>query len=97
MVGKARVSRNALRHGLSVSILNDRGKCAEVEALARVIAGLNAGGDRLDQAHIIAEVELDPDASARGTDYIDERQIGWCCACGRTQKPSEHVLKLVQK
>jgi hypothetical protein len=42
VAGQALVARNALRHGLAISILKDPVMCAEVEALARAIAGQGA-------------------------------------------------------
>jgi hypothetical protein len=40
--GKARVSQNALRHGLSLPIWKDPALSQEAEAIARRIVGLNA-------------------------------------------------------
>jgi hypothetical protein len=57
--GKASSSRNALRHGLAVSVLDKPAMCAEVERLARAIAGSGADNFRLDQARIIAEAQVD--------------------------------------
>jgi hypothetical protein len=57
--GKASSSRNALQHGLSVSVLNDPATCAEVEMLACAIAGPGANEAQLSQARLIAEAQLD--------------------------------------
>jgi hypothetical protein len=57
--GKARASRNALRHGLTISVLKDLAAWPEAEKLAGVIAGPNASGERLTQALTIAETQLD--------------------------------------
>jgi hypothetical protein len=57
--GKASSSRNALRHGLAASLLDEPAMCAKVEALARAIAGAGADTARLNQARIIAEAEFD--------------------------------------
>ena len=57
--GKASSSRNALRHGLAVSVLNEPAMCAEVETLARAIAGSGADNFQLSQARIIATAQLD--------------------------------------
>jgi hypothetical protein len=57
--GKARGSRNALQHGLSVSVLNEPSMCTKVEMLARVIAGADADDAQLSQARIIAEAQID--------------------------------------
>jgi hypothetical protein len=57
--GKASSSRNALRHGLAVSVLNESKLCAQVEALAHSIAGNGADNFRLNQARIVAEAQVD--------------------------------------
>jgi hypothetical protein len=57
--GKASSSRNALRHGLTVSVLNDPAMCAEVEKLARALAGEQCDDFQLSQARIIAEAQID--------------------------------------
>jgi hypothetical protein len=57
--GKASSSRNALRHGLAVSVSDEPAMCAEVEALARAIAGQGADSFQLSQARIIAAAQLD--------------------------------------
>ena len=57
--GKALVARNALRHGLAISILKNPVMCAEVEALAQAIAGQGADHLRIAQARIIAAAQLD--------------------------------------
>jgi hypothetical protein len=57
--GKASSSRNALQHGLSVSVLNEPAMCSEVETLARALAGDGADDAQLAHARIIAEAQLD--------------------------------------
>jgi hypothetical protein len=57
--GKARASRNAYRHGLAVSVLNDPAISAEVEVLARAILGKRNNSWELLYARIVAEAELD--------------------------------------
>jgi hypothetical protein len=57
--GKARVSRNALRHGLAVGVLKDPSVSAEIDRLARVLTDGNHDGALLNQARIIAEAEFD--------------------------------------
>lgn len=57
--GKASSSRNAIRHGLAVSVMHDLAICAEVESLARAIAGDGADNLRRAQARIVAEAQLD--------------------------------------
>ncbi len=58
-VGKATSSRNALRHGLAISVRNEPALCAEIETLARAIAGNGADNFQLSQARIIATAQLD--------------------------------------
>jgi hypothetical protein len=58
-VGKANSSRNALRHGLAASLLDDPKMFAEVESLAHAIAGKGADNFRINQARIIAEAQFD--------------------------------------
>ena len=55
--GRARSSRNALRHGLSIPVSRHKARIREIETLARELAA--GGGDRLDQARIAAEAELE--------------------------------------
>ena len=57
--GKASSRRNALLHGLSVSVLNELAMCLEVEKLARAIAGAGADDAQLSRARIIAEAQFD--------------------------------------
>ena len=57
--GKAVSSRNAMRHGLAVSLLNEPAMCAKVEALARAIAGTGANDARLGLARIAAAAQFD--------------------------------------
>jgi hypothetical protein len=57
--GKAASCRNALRHGLSASLLDEPAICGRVETLARAIAGAGANTAQINQARIIAEAQLD--------------------------------------
>ena len=57
--GKARSSRNAYRHGLAVSALQDPAISKEVERLARTIAGKRSDPYELLQARIASEAEFD--------------------------------------
>jgi hypothetical protein len=57
--GKARVGQNARRHGLRVSVLSDPKLSAEVEALAREIAGEQAKSELLGLARRVAEAQID--------------------------------------
>jgi hypothetical protein len=52
--GKTRSRRNALRHGLTVNILNDSAVRPEAEELAKAIAGPNVNSARLADARTIA-------------------------------------------
>ena len=59
IAGKQRVSRNACRHGLSVSITVDRAFGEQIEQLAREIAGDTQSEVKLECARAIAAAELD--------------------------------------
>jgi hypothetical protein len=56
--GKARVRQNALRHGLATSVLKNSTISAEVERLAKIIAGEDPKPAKFEQAMVIAETEL---------------------------------------
>lgn len=57
--GRARAARNALRHGLSLPVCSDPALSAEVEALAREIAGPSASAEMLELARQVAEAQID--------------------------------------
>ena len=57
--GKARVRRNALKHGLSLSVLKSPGMSAEVEKLALALVGNDQDSRLLMQARKLAEAAMD--------------------------------------
>jgi hypothetical protein len=57
--GKARSSRNAFRHGLTVATLKDPTLAAEARRLAEVIAGPDPSSARLAEASAIAQGRLE--------------------------------------
>jgi hypothetical protein len=57
--GKARVAKNALRHGLAIPVALDPSLDEEVERLARAIAGEGADPVRFERARRIAEAQVD--------------------------------------
>jgi hypothetical protein len=57
--GKASAAKNALRHGLSLSVLDDPLLAAEIESLAQRIAGPGANADIVALARRIAEAQID--------------------------------------
>lgn len=57
--GRARSSRNALRHGLSLPVTSDPVWSEEAEAFAREIAGRDASAELQDLARQIAEAQID--------------------------------------
>jgi hypothetical protein len=59
LAGKATSGRNAFRHGLAASLLDEPAIYRKVEALARVIAGAGANTAQVNQARIVAEAHLD--------------------------------------
>ena len=57
--GRARSAQNALRHGLSLSVLFDGELCKEVEDLARELAGPDAKPPVQERARRLAEAQID--------------------------------------
>jgi hypothetical protein len=57
--GKSRSARNALRHGLNLSVLADPGLANELAVLAREIAGERAPPELLELASRIAASQID--------------------------------------
>jgi hypothetical protein len=57
--GRARSARNALRYGLSLPVLSDPVLSQDVAALARQIAGADAGPEIQELARRVAEAEID--------------------------------------
>jgi hypothetical protein len=57
--GKARASRNARRHGLSIPVLADSGLAQDVEDLARKIVGEDSKASLLEPARNFAEAQVD--------------------------------------
>jgi hypothetical protein len=57
--GRAHSARNALRYGLSLPVLSDPVLSQEVAALARQIAGADAGPEIQELAHGVAEAQID--------------------------------------
>src|SRR5258707_47826 len=57
--GKSKAARNARRHGLNISISADPARAAQIETLAREIAGKRANDETLDVAQRIAEASID--------------------------------------
>jgi hypothetical protein len=58
-LGKARIAKNALRHGLAIPVTFNLALAEEVEHLARLIAGTGADPARFERARRIAEAEID--------------------------------------
>jgi hypothetical protein len=56
--GKARASRNALKHGLSIPINRDKALRRQIEVLARILAQSEAG-NVFGQARAAAEAEFE--------------------------------------
>ena len=59
VVGKRRSRQNALRHGLSASVLSNIAFDEEIEVLARALAGNNNDVSRLALAREVAEAQFD--------------------------------------
>lgn len=58
-LARARVARNALRHGLNLPIYSDTALSEEAEALAREIVGTDVDTERKEFARRIAEAQID--------------------------------------
>jgi hypothetical protein len=69
-LGKARASRGARRHGLSVPVLADGELSKEVEALARKIVGGGTSPDVLARARLVAEAQVDLDRARRARYHL---------------------------
>ena len=100
--GRARTARNALRHGLSVPVFSDPVFSEEVDALAREIAGPDAGAEVLELARRVAEAEIDLrrvryarhqllNGALSDPDYESEARIrekhALVCRCARVDGP----------
>ena len=57
--GRARVVRNALRHGLSLPVSSLPMLCEQVDALAREIAGPGATAEIKKLSRLVAEAQVD--------------------------------------
>ena len=57
--GKARASKNAWRHGLSIPITADPKHARDIELLAQEIAGANPHTDILKRARAVAEAQIE--------------------------------------
>ena len=57
--GKAKVAKNALRHGLAIPARLDSALSQEIEELAELIAGGNVAPYLLDCARRVAEAQID--------------------------------------
>jgi hypothetical protein len=58
LAGKARSARNARRHGLNQSARRDGALACTIAALARSIAGPDAGGERRERAERVAAAHV---------------------------------------
>ena len=100
--GKARASKNALRHGLSLPVLADQAQSAEIEELAQAIAAKAADHRAIDSARKIAEAHIDlvrirlaqrmlcsqtlSDADTAGTDITEVARIKMLVAMDRYER-----------
>src|SRR5438067_661343 len=56
---KTRIARNAFRHGLAIPLIRDPIGSAEIEPLSMALVGPSARPERLEQARVAAEAELE--------------------------------------
>jgi hypothetical protein len=73
--GRRRISRNAFSHGLAVSVLKEPAVSAEIERLARVLAGTDVDGPLLRHARRITEAEFDLKRIAKAKAAIINAQL----------------------
>jgi hypothetical protein len=90
--GKRRASRNAYRHGLSLSITSNVAFAKQLEKLARRIAGGAEDGRILDRARVAAQAELDLARIRRAKIALIERVL----AFGNLDLPQGLVADAVQ-
>ena len=77
--GRRRAARNALRHGLTLSLYTDPSASAAVESLARIISGSDADETALPLARRVAEAEFDVRRIRRARDELISRRLSDPC------------------
>jgi len=81
--GKNRASRNAYRHGLTLSIVSTAAFAKQLDKLVREIAGDNKDAIVLERARAIAQAELDLAGVRRAKVALIER----ACTFGELEPP----------
>src|SRR5438477_7899427 len=81
--GRARSARNAHRHGLNLPVLADPALASEVDALARAIAGRDAGAERHELARRIATAQIDLVRVRRARQVVLRDKLRGRTAAGR--------------
>ena len=81
--GKKRASRNAYRHGLTLSVTSTAAYAKQLDKLARKIAGDTKDAITLERARAIAQAELDLARVRRAKVSLIER----ACAFGELDPP----------
>ena len=86
--GKARASRNARRHGLSVPVVSDPRLSEQVEELARDIVGETAGPELHEAARRFAEAQIDLDRIRKARSYGLSRALNGMASdrCATTER-----------
>jgi hypothetical protein len=74
--GRARASRNARRHGLSVSVVSDPRLSKQVEELARHLVGETASPGVHEMARRFAEAQIDLDRIRRARYHACLLEVG---------------------
>jgi hypothetical protein len=74
-LGKARASRSARRHGLSIPVFADGELSKEVEALARKMVGSRASADVLARVRRVAEAQVDLERARRARYHLIAREL----------------------
>jgi hypothetical protein len=96
--GRAASAKNARRHGLRVPVLSDPVLSAEVEAMARRIAGDDAP-ELLELARRVAEAEIDVLRVRRGRCDVISRELSaprWIMPAGGPTNPRNKVALLTR-
>jgi len=91
--GKNRSSRNAYRHGLTVSITSSQGFAKQLDKLAREIAGDTEDPLLLERARTIAQAELDLVRVRRAKVALIERASARGARSAAAQPHSNHPAR----
>jgi hypothetical protein len=97
--GRARASRNAIRHGLSLPVCSNPALSEEVETLAREIAGSGANAETQELARIVAEAQIDLRRVRHARHQLISRALADadCSFLADAQKKMQVALRLMRQ